>query len=352
MASDPKTLLQINDIHCGYKRMAVVEGFSMDIHEGELTCLLGPSGCGKTTVLRAIAGFEGITQGEIKLNGSIISSPDFTQPPELRRLGMVFQDYALFPHLNVSENICFGLHRHSRQNRQRIAEQSLELVGLAGLGKRYPHELSGGQQQRVAVARALAPEPKLLLLDEPFSNLDVELRERLALDVRNILKERGIAAVFVTHDQHEAFVMGEHIAVMQQGRIRQLDTPFKLYHEPADRFVADFIGQGRFLDGTMVGSGTVDTVLGELTGNLTYNWPVGSAVDVLLRPDDVHISEYGEYEVTITDRAFKGAETLYTARLNTGEEILSLVPSHFNLPVGQTTGITLSVDHLILFQKT
>ncbi len=352
MKYDPKTLLQIHDIHCGYNRMVVVEGFSLDIHEGELTCLLGPSGCGKTTVLRAIAGFESITQGEIILNGIKISSPDFTLPPEQRRLGMVFQDYALFPHLDVIDNVCFGLHQHDRRERKRIAEQSLELVGLNGLGKRYPHELSGGQQQRVAVARALAPEPELLLLDEPFSNLDVELRERLALDVRDILKERNIAAVFVTHDQHEAFVMGERIAVMQQGSIRQLDTPFGLYHEPADRFVADFIGQGRFLDGVMVGPGTVETVLGELTGNLTYNWPIGCPVDVLLRPDDVHLSEFGEYEVTITDRAFRGAETLYTVRLNTGEEILSLVPSHYDLPVGHKTGITLSVDHLILFQKT
>ena len=351
MSNDKKSLLQINNIHCGYDNLAVVEDFSLDIHEGELTCLLGPSGCGKTTVLRAIAGFEEITHGEIRLNDRTISTSDFTLPPEQRRLGMVFQDYALFPHLNISENISFGLHSHNRQDRQLVAEQSLELIGLAGLGKRYPHELSGGQQQRVAVARALAPEPRLLLLDEPFSNLDVELRERLALDIRNILKEKGIAAVFVTHDQHEAFVMGENVAVMQRGRIRQLDTPFKLYHEPVDRFVADFIGQGRFLDGTMVRSETVDTVLGELTGNLTYNWPIGCPVDVLLRPDDVHISENGEYEVTITDRAFKGAETLYTVRLNTGEEILSLVPSHYNLPVGQTTGITLAVDHLILFQK-
>jgi iron(III) transport system ATP-binding protein len=265
---------------------------------------------------------------------------------------MVFQDYALFPHLTVAHNIGFGLHRRTAAERKRLAGGLLELVGLAGLGERYPHELSGGQQQRVAVARALAPEPQLLLLDEPFSNLDVELRERLALDVRDILRERGIAAVFVTHDQHEAFVMGERVAVMHQGRVQQIDTPFNLYHEPANRFVADFIGQGRFIDGTMVAPGTVETVLGKLTGNLAYNWPIGCAVDVLLRPDDVVISEQGEFRVEVIDRAFKGAETLYTVRLATGEEILSLVPSHVDLRVGQGTGISLAVDHLILFQKS
>lgn len=344
-------LLNINNIHCGYNYHTVVEDFSLEVKKGELTCLLGPSGCGKTTVLRAIAGFEPVSKGEILLNGKQISSPTHSLPPEKRGLGMVFQDYALFPHLNVYDNISFGLHRQTSKEQQRRADKLLELVGLAGHGKRYPHELSGGQQQRVAVARALAPEPKLLLLDEPFSNLDVELRERLALDVRDILHEQGIAAVFVTHDQHEAFVMGERIAVMQHGHVRQTDTPYKLYHEPVDRFVADFIGQGRFIDGTMVAAGTVDTVLGELTGKLVYNWPVGCAVDLLLRPDDIYISENGEYNVEVTERAFKGAETLYTLRLTTGEEVLSLVPSHVELPVGTRTGITLSVDHLILFQK-
>ncbi len=344
-------LLNIDTIRCGYNGHSVIDNFSLDIRDGELTCLLGPSGCGKTTVLRAIAGFEPLLDGEIRLNGRPISTPAHTLPPDQRGLGMVFQDYALFPHLTVTDNIAFGLHQRSQKERLRIAADMLELAGLSGLGKRYPHELSGGQQQRVAVARALAPEPQLLLLDEPFSNLDVELRERLALDVRDILKERGIAAVFVTHDQHEAFVMGERVAVMQQGNVQQIDEPFNLYHEPANRFVADFIGQGRFIDGTMVGPGTVDTVLGELTGNLTYNYPLGCEVDVLLRPDDVMISEGGEYSVVISDRAFKGAETLYTARLPTGEEILSLMPSHIDLQVGMETGLTLSADHLILFPK-
>lgn len=344
-------LLTIDNIRAGYNGHSVIDNFSLEILEGELTCLLGPSGCGKTTVLRAIAGFEPLLGGEIRLNGKTISTTRHTLPPDRRGLGMVFQDYALFPHLTVADNISFGLHRRTRREQQRIADDMLELAGLEGLGERYPHELSGGQQQRVAVARALAPEPQLLLLDEPFSNLDVELRERLALDVRDILKERGIAAVFVTHDQHEAFVMGERVAVMQQGNVQQIDSPFNLYHEPTSRFVADFIGQGRFIDGTMVGAGTVDTVFGELTGNLTYNYPVGCEVDVLLRPDDVMISEGGEYNVVVSDRAFKGAETMYTVRLATGEEILSLMPSHIDLQVGQETGLTLSADHLILFPK-
>jgi iron(III) transport system ATP-binding protein len=345
-------LLELNDIHCSYQEQAVVNGLSLHIRPGMLSCLLGPSGCGKTTVLRAIAGFEPVKQGEIRLNERCISRPGHTLPAESRHLGMVFQDYALFPHLSVADNVAFGLRNQSRRERRRAASRFLELVGLSGYELRFPHELSGGQQQRVAVARALAPQPQLLLLDEPFSNLDVDLRERLATDVRDILKEQGTAAIFVTHDQHEAFVMGERIAVMHSGRILQWDTPFAVYHEPADRFVADFIGQGRFVDGVLVEPDRVDTELGVLQGNLAYTWPKGRKVDVLLRPDDVRLCQDAALRATITDRAFKGAETLYTLRLASGQEILSLVPSHQDHSPGQQIGICLNVNHLILFPQS
>ncbi|MES9911945.1 MAG: ABC transporter ATP-binding protein, partial [Candidatus Sedimenticola sp. 4PFRAG1] len=212
-------LLEINELQCGYGDQQVVDGLTLNIAPGMISCLLGPSGCGKTTVLRAIAGFEPLTGGGISLKGELISSPGHTTPPDKRGLGMMFQDYALFPHLSVTDNITFGLRKLSRRERRDEADGLLELVGLESYGERFPHELSGGQQQRVALARALAPRPELLLLDEPFSNLDVELRERLAIDVRDILKARGTAALFVTHDQHEAFVMGERIGIMNQGRI-------------------------------------------------------------------------------------------------------------------------------------
>lgn len=351
MTTAIKYLLEIDDIRCGYDGHTVVDGLSLSLGPGTLTCLLGPSGCGKTTVLRAVAGFESVSRGEIRLNGETVSRPGRTIVPERRGLGMVFQDYALFPHLRVDANVAFGLRGHSRTERRRTAERMLDLVGLEGLGRRYPHELSGGQQQRVAVARALAPEPRLLLLDEPFSNLDVDLRERLATDIRDILKAQGTATLFVTHDQHEAFVMGEQIGVMHGGRILQWDTPFNIYHEPADRFVADFIGQGRLVPGTLVAANGVETPLGRLTGSHAYPWPVGSEVEVLLRPDDLALDMESGLPARVAARAFKGAETLYTLRLDGGTEVLSLVPSHQEYAVNDCVKVKVEADHLIVFTR-
>jgi iron(III) transport system ATP-binding protein len=344
-------LLEILDISCGYHREPVVDGLSLHIRPGMLSCLLGPSGCGKTTVLRAIAGFEPVRRGEVRLSGTTISRPGYTLAPEARRLGMVFQDYALFPHLSAADNVTFGLRRLSRGDRRRRASELMALVGLAGLENRFPHELSGGQQQRVAVARALAPSPQLLLLDEPFSNLDVDLRERLALDVRDILKAQGAAAIFVTHDQQEAFLIGERVGVMRDGKIRQWASPFELYHEPTDRFVADFIGQGRFLQGTLIAPDIVDTELGHISGNTAYAWPSGRRVDVLLRPDDVVIDRHRKLRAQIVERAFKGAATLYTLRLPSGCQLLSLMPSHEDHAVGEQVGVAFTGEHLVLFER-
>jgi iron(III) transport system ATP-binding protein len=222
-------------------RVPVVNDFSMCLKQGHIGCLLGASGCGKTTVLRAIAGFEPLRAGSISLGDVALSTADTQVEPENRHVGMMFQDYALFPHLSVEKNIGFGLRRWDKLRRKRRVAELLNLVGLEGSSHRYPHELSGGQQQRVALARALAPEPKLLLLDEPFSNLDVDTRERLAFEVRDILKETGHTAILVTHNQAEAFAIADRIGVMQQGAIVQWDTPYGLHHQPASSFVADFI---------------------------------------------------------------------------------------------------------------
>jgi iron(III) transport system ATP-binding protein len=342
-------LLEINNLRCGYDDQPVVNGLTLNVTSGSLVSLLGPSGCGKTTVLRAIAGFQAVTSGEIRLNGKVVSSPNVRIPPEQRNLGMVFQDYALFPHLTVTENIAFGLRHHTAAARQKNVDRLLELIGMEGYGQRYPTELSGGQQQRIAVARALAPEPTLLLLDEPFSNLDVELRERLAIDVRDMLHAQNATAIFVTHDQHEAFVMGERIGVMNEGRLLQWETPFNLYHEPADRFVADFIGKGSFLRGEMSSSDTINTTLGRISGNRAYPWAEGTPVDLLLRPDDVLIVEESPIRCTVTDRAFKGADTVYTLRLADGVEMHSLMPSRYDYPIGSEVGIEIDIDHFILF---
>jgi len=344
-------ILELKSIRCGYDGETVVEDFTLSLRDTTLNCLLGSSGCGKTTVLRAIAGFEPVSHGEIILGGKVISSRDITVPPEQRGIGMVFQDYALFPHLSVADNVVFGLRRQGKTQTRKVADEMLELVGLVGYSDRYPHELSGGQQQRVAVARALAPEPPLILMDEPFSNLDVDLRERLVLDVREILRQRQTTTLFVTHDQEEAFVFGEHVAVMDAGRIMQWDLPYNLYHEPANRFVADFIGQGRFIEGVMASHESVETSLGLLAGNRSYEWPAGTRVDVLFRPDDVLLGIEDGVDCLITDRHFKGAQIMYTLRTPAGEELLSLVPSHLDINTGQKVKVTVDAEHLVMFRK-
>jgi iron(III) transport system ATP-binding protein len=346
---NPNPLLEIEKVHCGYNGHDVVDDFDLRLAPGEMISLLGSSGCGKTTVLRAIAGFEHVNQGQIRIDGQVVSSPSVNVAPELRRVGMVFQDYALFPHLTIANNIIFGLKGHDAVEQQEKAGRLLELVGMEGFGDRYPDELSGGQQQRVAVARALAPEPRLLLLDEPFSNLDTELRERLAIDVRDMLQEQNIAAIFVTHDQHEAFVMGERTGIMHEGRLLQYDNAFNLYHEPVDRFVADFIGQGRFLRGEMLAPDKVRTELGTIRGDRAYPWDRGTRVDILVRPDDVLIDEDSPMRCRVRDRAFRGAETLYTLGIDGTCELLSLMPSRYDYQVGEEIGIEIDIDHLVLF---
>jgi len=342
-------LLQAQNITCQYQGQTVINGLSLHINEGSIACLLGPSGCGKTTMLRAIAGFEPLLEGEILIQGKLASQPGFILPPNKRGLGMVFQDYALFPHMTLTENVSFSLRRKTNDQQTASAAEMLDLVGLDGMGKRYPHELSGGQQQRVALARALAAHPKLLLLDEPFSNLDVDLRERLGQEVRDILKDKGITTLMVTHDQHEAFALGDVIGIMNEGRILQWDTPFNLYHEPSSLFVADFIGQGTLLAGTMRSSTSVETEVGHIKGDRAYPWPEGTMVNVLLRPDDILPKQDSDLRGEITHTAFKGAEILYTLQLPTGSKVLALFPSHQHHHVGETVGIQIAADHLIVF---
>jgi iron(III) transport system ATP-binding protein len=347
-----KALIEVKNIECKYRQQTIVKDLSLHVNQGNLVCLLGPSGCGKTTVLRAIAGFEPVYHGTIRINDQEVSRPGFTLVPEKRHLGMVFQDYALFPHMTVLENISFGLRKQNKIEQKKTASEMLSVVGMDEYGERYPHELSGGQQQRIALARALAPHPKAILMDEPFSNLDVEMRKRLSTEVRNILKNRGITGIMVTHDQDEAFALGDSVGVMKDGRILQWDTPFNLYHEPADRFVADFIGQGVFIDGVMMTPNQIRTEFGTVNADRAYNWPEQAAVEILLRPDDVVYDPEGPLQGKITQKAFKGAEIMYTLQLDTGTEILSLFPSHEDFMVGDIVSIRMDIQHVVAFTKT
>jgi iron(III) transport system ATP-binding protein len=351
--------LTVNSVRVGYAMgrqfQEIVHGLSFALDKGEIGCLLGPSGCGKTTVLRAIAGFEALIDGSITLGGRKLSEKNYTAAPETRNVGVVFQDYALFPHLSIEDNIAFGLRKLPASEREQRVSHLLNLVGLTNQRRKYPHELSGGQQQRVALARALAPRPALLLLDEPFSNLDIDLRERLATEVREILKELGTTAVLVTHDQHEAFAIADQIGVMQEGQIMQWDDAYNLYHRPANRFVADFIGQGVFTPGTVdLPNQQVHIELGSLplwqgVDVCATEEKDARKVDVLLRADDVIHDDASPLQAEVVRKAFRGAEFLYTLKLPSGQTLLALVPSHHDHAIGEKIGIRLAADHVVTF---
>ncbi|MES2770693.1 MAG: ABC transporter ATP-binding protein [Pseudomonadota bacterium] len=339
----------------------LIKRLSLTVQQGEIACLLGVSGCGKTTLLRAIAGFQTIQSGQIRLEGQTVATPTDNLPPEQRRVGLVFQEYALFPHLTVFDNIAFGLRAWRREHRSARISAMLSLVGLSAHQKKYPHELSGGQQQRVALARALAPQPALLLLDEPFSNLDVTLRERLSLEVRDILKDAETTAIFVTHDQLEAFALADSVGVLHAGRIAQWDTPYNLYHQPSTRFVAEFVGQGVFVPGSLECTELGQRVHLELgvcdlphaadcVETSLHARP--QPVDVLLRPDDVRHDDASQIQAEVVRKIFRGADFLYTLRLASGDLVLANVPSHHDHAVGQKIGIFLELGHVITFPQS
>lgn len=343
-----------------------VDRVSLSLSPGQIGVLIGPSGCGKTSLLRAVAGLERLVSGRISVNGDALSDPARGRhlAPEARRIGMVFQDYALFPHLSVADNVAFGIrHLPAVQRRERIGVV-LDLVGLGHAAMRAPHQLSGGQQQRVALARALAPQPRVMLLDEPFSSLDVDLRERLAQELRGILKASGTTALFVTHDQLEAFAVGDLIGVMNRGRLEQWDDAYALYHRPLTRFVAEFIGHGVFAAAQIVSpeadaegspcQAVVRTALGELNDAAECPLPgayPGGLCDVLLRADDIVHDDASPVRARIERKAFRGSEFLYTLSLASGEVVMAHVPSHHDHRVGEWIGIRAEVDHVVTFPR-
>ena len=351
--------LTLDAVSQSYGTRQIISSLSFQLAKGDIGCLLGPSGCGKTTALRCIAGFEPVQSGEIRMAGNVVSRAGSMLAAEKRHIGMVFQDYALFAHLTVAGNVGFGLTDRNKPAGKARVDELLALVGLAPHARKYPHQLSGGQQQRVALARALAPRPRLILMDEPFSNLDVELRERLSIEVRDILKREATTALIVTHDQHEAFSLADRVGVMHQGRIQQWDTPYNLYHQPANRFVADFVGQGAMLTGDVLSSQQVRTELGVLDGQIPLDCYAGGCqgcsrscrVDVLLRPDDIVHDDDSLLQAEVENKAFRGAEFLYTLKLASGQRALSLVPSHHNHAIGEQIGIRLAADHVVTFRR-
>jgi iron(III) transport system ATP-binding protein len=342
--------LLLERVSVRYGEFTAVDNVSLQLEQGQIGCVLGPSGCGKTTLLRAIAGFEPISEGRIVLHDKVISEPGRQMAPEQRRVGMVFQDYALFPHLTVEHNIGFGLSGRNKNERRRRVSELLSLVGLRDYARAMPHELSGGQQQRVALARALAPQPDILLLDEPFSSLDTELREQLAREVRALLKQHNVTTLLVTHDQHEAFSVADQITLLREGRVAQTDTPYNLYHNPANEFVAGFIGQGAKISVTVDADGGLGEHLPPLD-RARGPWQPGDQLELLVRPDDVEYAPDSGTRLKVAGRVFRGAHYLYELLLEDGQRVLCITPSHVDVGLDDELPVRFNLQHVVVFRR-
>jgi iron(III) transport system ATP-binding protein len=314
--------VRLSGLSKSFGRVHAVQEVDFDVRRGELVAVLGPSGCGKTTLLRLVAGFERPDAGSVEVGGTLMAGPGGWVQPEKRRIGMVFQDYALFPHLNVEANVAFGLVRHSREQREGLTRRTLELVGLQHKADSYPYELSGGERQRVALARALAPEPQLVLLDEPFSSLDASLRAGLRREVELILREAEATALLVTHDQEEALSLADRLAVMREGRLVQVGSPEEVYLQPAGRWAAQFVGDVNVLNGVAKGS-DVETDL----GTFALPRPADGSVQVGVRPEQLQLRADRHGNAEVLEREFRGHDVLYRLRHETGRTVLVQLPS-------------------------
>ncbi|MFB6251198.1 MAG: ABC transporter ATP-binding protein [Halobellus sp.] len=344
-------VLELDGLEKSYGSETVVEGLSLSVSEGEILTLLGPSGCGKTTTLRVIAGLEHPDGGAVRLNGRSVSATGSAfVPPEERGVGVVFQEFALFPHLTARENVAFGLKDRPDDEVEARVDELLELVDLAGQGDSYPDQLSGGQQQRVALARSLAPEPDILLLDEPFSNLDVDLRVEMREEVRQIIKKTGVTAVSVTHDQEEALSISDRVAVMNDGQIEQVGDPEVVFQHPKSRFVAAFLGYASFIPGYVSGD-SVQTDLGTVPREQIHGLAPEydhTKIDLLVRPDDVSVHPPdGPVDVCgeVVTRRYLGPTFLYEIELETGESIQCMHNHDENVPDSGPVGLELAADH-------
>ncbi len=342
----------LKDISKAFGGVTAVYYLTLEIKKGEFFSLLGPSGCGKTTILRLIAGLESPDQGKITIGDSIVAGPEWV-PAEKRKIGLVFQDYALFPHMTVFKNIAFGLRDCDKNQQKMKVMERIDMVGLSNMVNRYPHELSGGQQQRVALARALATSPEVMLLDEPFSNLDADLRTDLRTETKRILKQIGTTTILVTHDQEEAFSLSDRVGVLNHGRLEQVGSPDEIYHRPQTRFVAGFVGRADFVHGRIEGEFVTSgighfpldrTLKGEINQNLRD-------VDIMIRPDDVDFVRDLEGNASIIEAEFLGAEIIYKILLPDGKVIHSLKPSSKIFSVGARVRITLDPAHIVFFPR-
>ena len=340
--------LEIEDVSLSIEGNLILDNLSLNIDEHEIISLIGPSASGKSSLLRIIAGFENVDSGKVKLSGLVVDDRSTIVQPQNRNIGIIFQDLALFPHLSCKDNIIFGITNYSENHKRQRLDRLCNLLDITSIKDKFPHEISGGQQQRIAIARALAPGPEILLLDEPFSALDEELKETLIHDVKNLLKEEKITTIVITHNIKEAFQLSDKIAFLDNKKIIQFDTAYNLYHKPYTKEIANFCGIGSFIKGTVIDNNHVSTILGDLFGD-TSKYKVGSNVSVMIRPDDIIHDDNSSQSAKVLEKIFFGSDFLYKLEISEGEKIFCYTPSHHNHAINEVIGIKPVIDHLILF---
>ena len=342
--------LEIENISLNLDNDRILDSLSLTVKEEEIISIIGPSASGKSSLLRVIAGFENISSGKMKLNGQTVDDTSTIIEPQERNIGIIFQDLALFPHLNCAENITFGISELSSKEKIKRLDRLEKVLGIIEISKKYPHEISGGQQQRVAIARALAPQPEILLLDEPFSALDENLKEKLLADLKILLKEEKITTIVITHNIKEAFQISDKIAFLSNKKIIQFDSAYNIYHKPLTREIANFCGIGSFINGEIIDKNHVETSLGKHFGDTT-SYKIGSSIDILIRPDDIIHDDDSTKSARVIEKNFHGSDFLYKLKLNSGENIFCYTPSHHDHALNEVIGIKSEMDHLILFNK-
>ena len=340
--------LNLQSVKIALDSKVILDDVNLKIDTGEIVSLMGSSASGKTSLIRSIAGFHNITSGMIQIDGQIVDDSIRRSDVAMRNVGVIFQDLALFPHLTVRENICFGLNNIDSTQQQNRAKKLEGLLSIENITNRYPNQISGGQQQRVAIARAIAPKPNLLLLDEPFSALDYELKDNLMSDIMKLIKSENITAILITHSAEEAFKMSDKIAFISDNTITQFANPYDMYHRPVSKEIANFFGISSYLKAKVTDSSHINCILGDFVG-MVDQYNKDDKVDLLIRPDDIVHDDDSLFSAKVTEKTFRGSDFLYELELKDGQKIFCYAPSHHNHQVNEVIGIKLDLDHLVIF---
>ena len=340
--------LNLQSVKIALDSKVILDDVNLKIDTGEIVSLMGSSASGKTSLIRSIAGFHNISSGTIQIDGQVVDDSIRRSDVAMRNVGVIFQDLALFPHLTVRENICFGLNNIDSTQQQNRAKKLEDLLSIENITNRYPNQISGGQQQRVAIARAIAPKPNLLLLDEPFSALDYELKDNLMSDIMKLIKSENITAILITHSAEEAFKMSDKIAFISNNTITQFANPYDIYHRPASKEIANFFGISSYIKAKITDSSHIKCILGDFVG-MVDQYNKDAKVDLLIRPDDIIHDDDSLFSAKVTEKTFRGSDFLYELELKDGQKIFCYAPSHHNHQVNEVIGIKLDLDHLVIF---